>query len=274
MFTNINLFGASNTRRGFLKLGLLCTVLGVCPGTAVTAIGQQAPPSLAKPSSHNVAQPTPQQQAIAAQIGALDQAAALALHADRYRETESDARQALALGQDSGVAQELLASALNAQDKEQEAFHIYQAMASSGGDQPRNLLPYALLLLKAGQWAPAVAAYNKALPKLANGDLVRDTSRFSASVPEPTSLASAIHIALGLIDEWEYDWSGHSQNEKALPEYQKALELAPDWDLANYYYGCGLRQRGMTQQASIAFEKTASMATGAVKLAAEKAMKK
>ena len=61
---------------------------------------------------------------------------------------------------------------------------------------------------------------------------------------------------------------------KALAEFTAALQLAPDSDLANYYYGTGLTQAGQTAQASVAFKKAATMTKNkAVKAAAEEALK-
>ena len=211
------------------------------------------------------------------EIGRLDQAAAEALAASQYTEAESDSQQAITLGLDSGVAHEVLASALDAQGKDREALQAYYILVTDGqghlGGQPRNLLPYALLLLKAGRWATAVAAYNKALPHLADGKLMQTNSHFSAAVPEPTALATAIYLALGLTYDSGDDWAGHSQRDKALDEYAKALQLAPNSDLANYYYGYGLDQLGRTAQAAAVFQRTANTAaSGAVRHAAKAAL--
>ena len=213
---------------------------------------------------------TPVQKARSLEAYRLAHAAAAALAVGWYPYAETTAWQALALGHDPGVAQEVLVSALNAQGKEQEALHAYRMLAA--GEQPRSLLPYALLLLKAGRWAPAVAAYNKALPHLADGDLMRASSHFSASVPRPTALATAIHIALGLTDDSGTHWAGNTQHGKALAEYAEALQLVPDSDLANFYYGYGLDQLGRTSQAASVFQKIANTSTGAVKHEAEAAL--
>lgn len=202
----------------------------------------------------------------------LAQAAATALSAGRFAEAEATARQSIAVDFGPGVAQEVLASALNAQGKEREALHVYQAMAYAHGDHPRNLLPYSLLLLKAGRWTPAVAAYNKALLHLADGKLMRASSHFSPAVPKPTALATALHIALGLTYDSESDWAGHTQRDKALQEYTKALQLAPNSPLTNFYYGYGLDQAGRTAQAAAVFQRTASMTKGAVRQEAEAAL--
>ena len=179
----------------------------------------------------------------------------------------------MATGPDSGIAQEVLASALNAQGKEREALQVYQAIAYAHGDHARNLLPYSLLLLKAGRWAPAVAAYNKALPNLAGGKMIRESSHFSPSVVRPTALATAIHLALGLTYDSESNWAGHTQRDKATRENSRRPCDSPRTQtLTNFYYGYGLDQLGRTAQAAAVFQRTAYMATGAVKHEAEAAL--
>lgn len=248
------------------------SALGVALGHAQQPT---VPGSVSRPAP--ISAPAPMTPALKAELDEayrLDQASAAALDAGQYAEAEADARQSLSIGYDSGLAQELLASALNAQGKKQEALEAYKEMADLGNDHPRNLLPYALLLLNSGQWAQAVAAYNKALPTLADGKLVRANSHFSSDVLEPAALGTAIHIALGLTYNWSDSWGRHQQNDKALSEYTKALKLAPNSDLANFYYGYGLQRLGRKAQANTAFQKTVKMAKGEVKVAAEQALRK
>ncbi len=199
----------------------------------------------------------------------LDAAAATTLDLGQYTEAEADARQSMSVGPDSGIAQEVLAAALNAQGKTQEALEVYQQMASVGGDQARNLLPYALLLLKAGQWAPALAAYNKAQP-FANGTLISANNHFARTVPQPKDLEAAIHIALGLTYGSEASWGGHSQDDKAMSEHKQALALEPNSALANYYYGYALQRMGRRAEAQAAFKKAATLGSNDVKATAER----
>lgn len=274
-----------------MKERLFWVALGICLSASTSVMGQvaQGKQPTSRSSNHAAAKPrpgllrvggfnpshhTPEQQATLEEIGQLDQDAAAALDAGQYAEAEADARQSLSIGHDSGLAQELLASALNAQGKKQEALEAYKEMADQGNDHPRNLLPYALLLLNSGHWAPAVAAYNKALLTLADGKLVRANSHFFPNVLEPAALGTAIHIALGLTYNWSDSWGRHQQNDKALSEYTKALQLAPNSDLANFYYGYGLQRLGRKAQANTAFQKTVKMAKGEVKVAAEQALRK
>lgn len=220
---------------------------------------------------------TPQEIRWIHRQGALARAAAAALDAGRYEEAEADARQSLALGVDSGLAQEILASALNAQGRTQEALEAYQQMADEGTDEPRNLLPYALLLLKAGQWAPAVEAYNKQLPYLgdpfqgAKAALMSTLGPFTPDTPRPRELAIAIHICLGVIYAGA-TWGRHSQDDKALREFEQAVALAPDFGLAHLYYGHKLQSLGRRAEAQAAFRRAAALGHGTVKAAAEEAL--
>ncbi len=274
-----------------MKTRLICAALGVCLSATSTAMGQTPHVQRPTPGSSSVDQPVLQQKIIAiqghyvapvtvqeqarnVQQGQLEDAAAVALDVGEYAIAVDDAKQASSLGYGSGKAQELLAAALNAQGKTQEALQAYQVMAGMGWNPPRVSLPYALLLLETRHWAQAVGSYNKALPLLSDGELMRANSHFSPAVLEPAALGTAIHIALGLTYNSSDSWGGHQQNDKALSEYTKALQLAPNSDLANFYYGYGLQRLGRKAQANAAFQKTVKMAKGEVKAAAEQALRK
>ena len=205
----------------------------------------------------------------------------MALHAGKYAEAEATERRSIALCPfHTGVPEEVLAQALDAQGKEQEALRVYQELVTDR--QPRNLLPYALLLLKSGQWAQAVATYNQGIALYSERDPVWANPRFLSDVPEPTALAVAIHIERGRLFNGAPDWAGEGQNTEALAEYAKALQLAPDSDLANYYYGVGWQQLspaerakagGNEQQAKAALQKAMRLGKAPVKKAAQKALK-
>lgn len=261
--------------------------LGILFCTAGSALGQahtSAKPlhTSAKPTYNHAmrglhATPiilTPAELAALKEQNSLNEAATAALDAGQYAEAESDARQSMAIGQPAGIAHELLAQALDAQGKSQEALETYQQMADVGDVEPRNMLPYALLSLKAGHWAQAVAAYNKQLPYLSDGKLMNTNSHFSPDVSQPKELETAIHIGLGLTDDWRgYSWTLHSR-EQTLAQFQQALALEPNSSLANLYYGRALRRLGRKAEAQAAFTKAASTAQGDVKAAAEEALKR
>lgn len=258
-------------------LGVFLCGTGVAIGqlhrSAGPGMGGQKQRPTGRTAGMTIAPLTPAQKANEDKKYRLERAAATALDAGRYEEAETDARQSMSLGADSGLAQELLASALNAQGRTQEALDMYQQMANAGGDEPRNLLPYALLLLKAGHWAQAVVAYNKQLPSLADGDLMAAYNHFSPTVSQPRELETAIHIALGLTYNSEATLARHSQADKAQSEYNHALALAPNSALANYYYGRSLQRLGRRAEAQTAFQKAVRFGKGAVQVEAKKAMR-
>ena len=227
-----------------------------------------------------------------AEAGQVCRDAAIDLHLGNYARAEDEARQAEALDFLAGGPHEVLAAALEAQGKDQEALQAYHFLAMGG--QTRDLLPYAGLLLKSGQWAQALAVYNQALPRLPDvgphleativhdGDVIRASSRFSPDVPEPMALATAIHIARGMVYNNTPSWGdGAYQNTEAMAEYAKALQTAPNNALANYYYGVGLQKLsptervkfGTAQQAKAALQKAVKIGNVNVKAAALKALK-
>ncbi len=254
--------------------------LGIFLCATVIALGQQHH-STGQSLGMAITPETPAQRAKEDEKWRLSQAAVAALDAGQYAEAESDARQSISMGQDSGLAQEILASALNAQGKAQEALQAYKVIADEGGVFPRNLVPYALLLLKSGQWAQAVTAYNKTLPYLPEGDIVQANSHFSPGVPQPKELAVALHIAQGLTYIGDAGWGSHSRHEEAMGEFGQALRLAPDSPLANYYYGYGWQHLDLksptraanAQQAKAAFQKAAALGGADVQKAAGEELK-
>jgi len=277
-----------------MKTRIVTTALvAACLSVAPTAMGQVPETQhLAHQGSAIYAAPTPEQQTDTEKAALLTHDAASSLHAGHYAQAEAEARQALSLD-DYGVPEEVLAQALDAQGKTQEALQAYRTVVEHYDRQSRNLLPYALLLLKSGQWGHAVAVYNQAItslpsvgshpetPIVQDGDVMRANSHFSPDTPEPTALATAIHIARGLVYNASSDWAGESQNKEAVAEYGKALQLAPDSALTNYYYGVGWQKLspaehtkfGSVQQAKAALQKAILLGKGDVKKAAEKALK-
>ena len=247
---------------------------------------QQAPAApgviLVMPGSGGASSPTPEELALMQQTREMDSDAARALHAGRYAEAEAEARESIALRPHSaGVNEEVLAAALDAQGKDKEALRQYQTVVEHYDKQPRNLLPYAQLLLKSGQWAQAVAVYNEALPSLGHEELEQITSHFSPDVPQPEALATAIHLERGQLYNAASDWAGEPQNTEAMAEYAKALQLAPDNALANYYYGVGWHKLspaerikfGHAAQAKAALTKAAQSDDSSVKKMAAEMLK-
>ena len=277
-----------------MKTLAVYVALVACLSAVPAAIAQaHVTPPLARQGSNNPIAPTPEQEANAEQAAKLRGTAARSLHAGRYAEAEAEARDSLSLTDDDTV-REVLAAALDAQGKKKEALQAYHVMVVDEKAQyTRVLLPYALLLLQAGQWRQALTVYNRALsdlpsigphletPIVQDGEAMRTNSHFSSDLPEPTALATAIHIARGLVYNASSDWAGESQNKEAAAEYGKALQLAPDSPLTNYYYGVGWQQLspaerakfGSEQQAKAALQKAVLLGKGDVKKAALKALK-
>lgn len=225
---------------------------------------------------------SPHEQAISAQSNLLAHDAAVDLDAGNYALAEAEARQSLALSFGSGVSDEVLAEALEKQGKNKEAIEQYHLMVvDRKSDHGRVLLSYAELLLKSGQWAQAVAIYNQVLPSLGDDELEKETRSFSPEVPQPVALETAIHLERGQIYNGTPSWGGKPQDTKAMWEYQKALQLAPDNALTNYYYGVGWRKLapadrakfGTAQQAKAALQKAVKIGNADVKKAATKALK-
>ena len=223
-----------------------------------------------------------QYEEVTAQVIELDADAAAALNAGQYAIAEAEARQSVAMRIASGKGEELLASSLYAQGKTQEALVVYKAIDDANGAFPRNELPYAQLLLQEGQWPLAVAAYNKSLRLLNEGDLVSANSHFTPDVAEPAELAAAIQVGMGLTMEGgDFHGTYEARTEQALGHFQKALALEPDNALTNYYYGYGWQKLspadrlkfGNTQQAKTALQKAVKVGNASVKKAAKKALK-
>jgi len=187
-------------KKSMLNTGLavfLCTAgLTLAPALADTPTGEVVQGR--RVSGPRSIQLTPEQLGLEMQKGQLDENALAALRAGQYASAEDNARQCIELGQDSGLAQEILASSLYAQGKSQAALQAYKEIADAGGKFPRNLIPYALLLLKSGQWAKAVTVYNQARNGVGDDSLPQLEGPFSIETPQPRELEAAIHIAQGL----------------------------------------------------------------------------
>ena len=263
------------------KTSTVYSVLAVCLSAAPTVMGQTPQKdTLARSISANPAPYTPEHLAASVQQAAINHAAAVSLHAGRYAEAEAEARRSLSLDSD-GMADEVLAVALDTQGKEQEALQAYHVIVvEQKAMYPRVLLPYSLLLLKSGQWEQALAVYNQALPLLGHEALEQESSHFSPDAPSPTALAVAIHLERGQLYNAAPDWAGEAQNTEAMAEYQKALQLAPDSALTNFYYGQGWQKLspaeqakfGTAQQTRAALQKAVKIGKGNVKKAAQKAL--
>ena len=178
-----------------------------------------------------------------------------------------------------GAAYFSLALALSAQGKQLEAIQTYEKLfhpdghVSFGGSYfSRAHLEYALLLDQMGNWPEAVGNYQSGVSTLGSGNGPKPNVEFAPNIPQPMALAAAIHIALGIDADAQLNNLGEYDHVRAFNEYAQALKLNPDWAVANYYYGYGLRQSGRRAEAQVAFQKAAQLDNGEIKAAAEKAL--
>jgi tetratricopeptide (TPR) repeat protein len=201
----------------------------------------------------------------------LNLAAQEAMNAGNYALAETTAQQSVDLGTPTAKGLEILAAAFDAQGKSQQALDVYTKISKRGNVFPKNMLPYSLLLLKSGQWAAAVAAYNRQLPYNSGADLMQTYTTFSPSTPNPTALTAAIHMGLGMTEGWQgYHGSINERLAQELEHFKQALALAPNSSLAHYYHGVGLQRLGRFSEAKAAWEKASSLDSGNVKAAAKK----
>lgn len=254
--------------------------------SAGSALGQNNP-SASQPVRMRSVPRTPEQQAAVKarqeQCYLSNKAGFTALYESRYSEAEANARQSLTISHNTDLlAPELLAASLDAQGKNAEALAAYQTLAERGSVHPRDLLPYSLLLLKNGQWAEAVAAYNKTLPYIASSELLNVNSHFTAADYKPAALSAAIHIGIGMTYLSSAGWFGTSRKDAGLIHLQQALTLEPDAPLTNYYYGYGWRQLDRSSslkaanatRARAAMQKAATTEDGDLKKAAEESLRR
>ena len=205
------------------------------------------------------------------------------LQAKNYTQAEEGFRSSIADFPDDRASLGL-AETLVAEGKVTEAlqtyylyFHPPVGEFQSDSYAPKANLEYAMLLNQQGQWAEAIDHYNAALPDLVKWDY-KANLHFDAATPQPAALAAASHIGLGLYDNFEYE---PDSNTKALQEYNAALQLAPDWDAANYYYGYGWQKLspiarakfGTMQQAKPHLQKAENVGDASIKAAAAKVLK-
>jgi tetratricopeptide (TPR) repeat protein len=204
----------------------------------------------------------------------LDREGAAALDAGEYAIAEYDERAALNLNPGVVTARPVLAWALVADGKANEALPVYRWLYAGGEWHPNVMLPYALLLLKNGEWAAAVGAYNRALPfvgspSIPNGNrLLSEDSGYTAGDPQPQDLETDIHVAMGMANVNRGSWIGRSDPDANLAEFKKALALEADSPLANLAHAAGLREIGRYADAMAAFQNVANKYSGDIKAAA------
>jgi tetratricopeptide (TPR) repeat protein len=212
-----------------------------------------------------------------AKVSRLIAAGEAALDNGQFVAAETDARQLIALHWDAvGVGQ--LASALAAQGEDGVAIDEFKTLENEGSSAPSELLPYAILLLKQGQFAEALTVYNKAVPRVGNAqlllfkghELLAEDADFSADNPQPKQLETDIHIAMGLSQIDDYGISGEYSRDKAVAEFRAALKLEPDSPLAHLGLAGALRADGKPDDGMAELINTYSTYSGDIKAEAKK----
>jgi tetratricopeptide (TPR) repeat protein len=162
----------------------------------------------------------------------------------------------------SGKAQLILAAALLAEGKYKDSAAIFSRICFTGED-PSVTMPYALSLLKSGQWSQALNEYRSELPRIGSrlfnaSDLLATDNDFDASHPNYAGLEADIRIAMGFASADSDPVSGRHFPERNLAEFRKALALEPDSPLAKLAYAEGLEEIGRRTDAASAFSDVAS----------------
>jgi tetratricopeptide (TPR) repeat protein len=219
---------------------------------------------------------TPAQDAAFQKACKLREQSIVALDAGKYALAISDAQQMLAMGMPphDATAETVIAYSLVSQGKDQDALNEYGQMYSRGDWDGGDLLQYARLLLKHGQWSNAVDVYKKAVlnvgEDVAKGhELLLADSAFSHDDPQPKELEADIDIAIGMRGDLVSGLARKYRPERSLAEFKKALDLEPDSPLAKLAYAGGLRDSGRGAEAQAEFQEVANKYTGEVKAAAQ-----
>ena len=133
-------------------------------------------------------------------------------------------------------------------------------------------MKYALLLSQTGQNEEAFSVYTQALRYVQDMNRSGITLFSSTGSPSPTAFQAAVHIALGLLTDYE----------PAMSEFAQARALAPDAAVTNYYYGYGWQRLELSSptraadalQTKTALTKAAALGDDTIKKAATEALKR
>jgi len=118
----------------------------------------------------------------------LQSQAAEALDAEKYDDAISLSRKAIALWPIAGLSERVIAAALTAEGKDSEATTAYAHLLTENDRDPRDMLPYALLLLKHHQWPQALEIYYRTLPYVSSialneHELLTENNDYSTNEP-------------------------------------------------------------------------------------------
>jgi tetratricopeptide (TPR) repeat protein len=247
-----------------------------CAATISSASAQHIPVIKISGGPNSGPPITPVQKAALKKSYELADKSVLALDAGQYALAISDAKQVLAIGvpPHDPTAETILAYALVAQGKDQDALNEYGQMYAHGDWYGYDLLQYAQLLLRHGQWSKAVDVYDKAVQDVGENfikghELLMADSYFSHNDPQPKELEADIHIAIGMRGDLVSGLARKYRPERSLAEFKKALDMEPDSPLAKLAYAGGLRDSGRGAEAKAQFQEVANKYTGEVKAAAQ-----
>ena len=210
------------------------------------------------------------------------EAGELALARRRLGAAEANFRHAVELDDSNANALAGLAQTLEMEGKDRQAISVYryllypkQGWGTSLEEDPILRMHFALLLVGDGQWAEATSIYENTIGHVSYGASFPSIRiQFYPDAPQPRLFQAAAHLMMGIV------YSGRLEHTEAFAEYGKALQLAPDSALTNYYYGLGWnslgreerKSLGSFQQAKAALEKAVRLAKGPIKAKAQKAL--
>ncbi len=157
-----------------------------------------------------------------------------------------------------------LAEALGSQNKTSEAIEVYRLLLSPvnvtrnncSGD-PLFMMNFAALLNQTGQYDEAARIAGKALAGDSDSMFMLSQLRFDPKNPRQDQFQAAVFVLQG------FRYGSDGENKSAMGEYEKAMRIAPDLEVAYYYYGLGRqklspaerKQYVTAQQAKTALKK-------------------
>lgn len=177
------------------------------------------------------------------------------------------------------IIQIWLAETLFDEGQDDEAMSIYQKLSASNVNgspaffDVKSFYRYAILLCKHEDWSDAVNIYHRAysLTMMRHGDPeVKYLPAFDLSRPSYVSMMAAAYVAIGEEINSSNRRMYHEDQSQALPYYKKALDLMPDWDVAQFYYAFGLHEAGNDSDAQNAMTKVQNTASPQVATEASK----
>jgi tetratricopeptide (TPR) repeat protein len=212
--------------------------------------------------------------AIATEANNSDRAGVTAAKAGQNEEAEADYRHALSVFPYDGLAYQRLAELYASEGKTAEAIATYRQLMyppkSSVASDIRTRENYVILLAQTGQWQEAVYVYDENAGWFPTGDLPCAAVQFNVNDPQPQAMEAAAHVALGADASCQEDFINKIDLARMQSEFDKAVQLEPTWDVAQFYDAFGIRRSGRWREARAAFAKIAATGNGPVEISAAK----